>query len=188
MASRAQTYRALIAGVLVLAWFGILADRSHALYTDSASLTGNSIITGSVDLLVSNSQAGSSTTYAAARPGFELHLSPSQTDEHFLLLKNSGSGNVSLGLYAQVAASASSQPVLSATSVELTPVDADGNAVGTPVTATLGSMLATPLDMRTSIASGDAQRFRMRTKLDSTFSGQAVTAQYDLIFNGVQTI
>jgi hypothetical protein len=171
---------------IVLAWFGFVLEGSHALFTDAASLTGNTISTGSVDLLISNSQNASSTVFADTRPGFTYSLNPGDSGEFYFLLKNSGSNGVPMDV--DVSSSVTPEDSMNTmVNVEFTPVDATGISVGAISTASL-SGLTNPIRLSATIPAGGTQRFKMKATLSAVFPEQNHTASFDLLFSGRQHV
>ncbi len=189
MVTWSKIQRPLAVAIVLLIWVGILSDRSFALFSDTATLTDNAILTGTADLQISNSQNGSSTVYADARAGFAMQLNPGATDEHFFLLKNVGADGVPLSLVAQVVTppGASSQELMDDVEVEFIPVDSDGVTQGPSVRSTLSDLITQPLSMGPVVLANKAQRFKMRTRLVPQYSQQSASAQYSLLFTGVQS-
>ena len=87
---------------VLLGWLSFVADGAHALFSDSTTLTSNTLTTGSADILVSNSQSSSSSTYDTTRPGFSLSLVPGVTVEKFFLIKNASASDVDMDIDAYV--------------------------------------------------------------------------------------
>lgn len=173
--------------LIVLLWLGFVTEGSHALFADSAVLAGNTITTGTVDLLVSNTQNGSSSTYADSRPGFPVALAPGQTDEHFFILKNASASSVPLSI-SMIATQAQGDHALpNYIQLEFTPVDSSGAVSGAPVSVLLSTALVQYTNLGVVIEQGKTQRFRVHTLLDTVFGGQGVNVGYDLMFTGTQT-
>ena len=173
---------------VILAWFGLIAEGAHALYTDTANLAGNTISSGSTDLLISNSQSASSTTFAESRAGFSFALSPGQSDEKYFLLKNASTSNMSLDIDVAAGNSAGAADIANAVQIEFTPVDGSGSAVGPSVSRVLAYYLNNRLDLGTSIDRGISQRYKIRASMQDTYVGIAQSLSYDLVFTGTQHV
>jgi len=174
--------------LILLLWLGFVVEGSHALLSDSAALAGNSITTGSADLVVSNSQSPTSTTYADSRPGFPLTLVPGQADEHFFLLKNMSSSNVPLAIDASAVVQDGDSTFPPNISLEFTPVDGSGTPTGAPVTSTLKDLEGQNLNLGTTLAPGQFQRYRLHTTLEIHFAQQGINQTYDLVFTGTENL
>lgn len=172
--------------VIVLAWLGFLTEGSHALFADTAVLTGNSVTTGTADLLISNSQSGSSTVYAPERIGFTFNLVPGQQEDKYFLLKNASAEGVPFDIYLTAIVGDASQGMKEAVKLELQPVDADGLAVGEKFSETLATLAGQQKAIGLIIPEGRAQRIKISTSLASSFYQQASTIPYDLTFTGIQ--
>lgn len=178
--------RLLYSLCLALIWLSFVAEGSHALFSDKSSLTGSIITTGTVDLLVSNSQNGSSTTYADTRPGFSYNLVPGQSDERYILLKNASASDVPMDIDIDTVIKLPITDLAASVNLEFTPVDADGNPTGSPVSGQMNTLVTTRLSSKISIASGATQRFRLKTTLANGYTGQNSSLTYDLFFTGTQ--
>jgi len=178
--------RILYSLLIVLAWLGFVVEGSHALFSDQAALAGNTITTGSVDLLISNSQSSSSTTYADTRPGFAMSLVPGGKDEHYIILKNASTSDVPMDI-TLAANLQTPNPDLSAQVIlDILPVDGTGQPTGQTVTIPLDALQGSQHDLSVSVAKGATQRLLIRTSLQSLYSNQGQSLAYDLTFNGVQ--
>ena len=180
--------RLLYSVLIVLVWLGFVVEGSHALFVGSATLATNTISTGTANLLISNSQNGSSTTYADTRPGFALNLDPGDSDTHYFLLKNTGTGNVGFDITV-AAMSASGLENLSmeqAINLEFTPVDSSGTATGSATTFPMIGLQTSPNQLNVTIPANSVQRFKLKTTLSSSYPNQNQTTGYDLMFVGVQ--
>jgi hypothetical protein len=173
--------------LILMAWFGFVIEGSYALFTDTAGLQTNLITTGSLDLLISNSQSASSTTYADFRPGFTYLLSPGQSEDNYFLLKNTGGSTVPLSI--DVSASLASNTTMS-DMVTLTfyTVDEAGSPVGSGTTATLTALTKSRVSLGATVAPGVAQRFIVKVKLSEGYQSHSQSLQYDLMFTGTQII
>lgn len=172
---------------IVLAWLGFVVEGSHALFNSSAILASNAITTGTAGLEISNSQNGSSTTYASSRPGFALNLNPGESDTHYFFLKNVSSGNTDFDISVNgVEADGASATLEQGVQLEFTPVDSTGNPTGSVVSQPLQSILSSSLQLNVIVPANTVQRFRLKTTLSGTYAGQGDTTGYDLSFTGVQ--
>lgn len=181
--------RILVALLAVLAWLGFVVEGSHALFTDQATLAGNSITTGTTNLLISNSQNASSTVYDKSRPGFALNLSPGEQSEKYFLLKNSSSGDVDFRLSIG-ATNLGSMPIAMGPflSLILMQVDDSGTAIGSPFVTLLSDTLSSSRETPFILPKGSTQRFKLISKLSDTYSTQGDAVSYDLVMTGKQVI
>ena len=177
--------RLLYSLAIVLAWFGFVIEGSHALFSSAANLTGNSIATGTAALLVSNSQAGSSTTFAESRPGFSVNLNPGESDVHYFILKNTGSSGVPMDIGVSASVATPTAPIAPLIALEFTPVDSAGLAQGTPVHTSLDEMV-NPIRLTGTVAANSTQRYMVKVTLDQSYTNQSETVGYDLAFTGIQ--
>lgn len=171
---------------IVLAWLAFAVEGSHALFVDSVALTGNTITSGSADLLISNSQNGSSTTYSVDRPGFSFLLSPGQSEEQYFLLKNASISDVPFDIQFRAVSQVSNSDLKPAIKLEFTPVDSTGIATGSSFGGTLDEILTQEKASGVTIPAGSAQRFKMVVTLLPIYSKQNQTITYDLFFTGLQ--
>ena len=180
----------LAAGLaLAVAWLGFVIQGSHALLSDTAVLTGNSIASGNVDLQVSNSQNGSSTLFADSRAGFSETLLPGQSGDNYLFLKNATASDVPLDIDMSVSGlQDGGQGLASKATLALTPVDASGLSTGPPVTADIAALASGHMPLGMTIASQKAQRFRLSAALSASAGQQGASLSYDLVFTGTQHI
>jgi predicted ribosomally synthesized peptide with SipW-like signal peptide len=187
---RTTSLRRLACGLaVVLVWLGFVVGGSHALFSDAVTLSSNSITTGTVDLLISNSQAASSTTFADSRPGFADMLSPGMSADHYLILKNSSAAGVTMEIDMSVPSGGLDADLSSALTLQFLPVDSTGVANGTPVQATLSQLASTPLHLQgITLPSGASQRVKVNTLLSYGYSHQNSSQNYDLVFTGTQRI
>lgn len=171
---------------IVLAWLGFVIEGSFALFSDGAVLAGNTLTTGTSDLMISNSQNSTSTIYDESRPGFSYRLNPGESAEKFFILKNVTESGPALdiGVFAQVPSVV--PELMNATRFEFVPVDGEGVATGTAVNASLTQLTSGSLNLGASVLAGSTQRFKMKTLLDSGYSQQNVSLSYDLYFTGLQ--
>jgi hypothetical protein len=172
-------------------WVGLIAMESQAVFSDQVNLTGNSISTGSVNLLISNSQNPNSTTFEKAREGFSFDLLPGQSAEKYFLLKNASAyeSNFEIGVgiaIKQISSDDLAQYVL----LEITPVDGEGNVVeGQVVYANLENLKTNPFPtLGPLIPKGGVQRYRLKTTMSESYQVPQVGVTYDLIFEGVQKV
>lgn len=172
--------------VLAVAWFGMVTQSGHALFSDTATLTDNMVTTGSVDLQVSNSQSGSSTLFADARMGFEYTLNPGESAEKYFLLKNISTSSLSLDIavsVAQYSGDASFSPMLQ---LEFTPVDSTGVETGPAKVTTLAAMVSAPVSLGVKVEGGKTQRFKLKTILAAEYASPQQSVTYQLVFTGTQ--
>lgn len=183
-----QRHRRLVCGlVLVLAWAGFVIDGSHALFTDSATLAGNSITSGSTDLLISNSQNGGSNLFAETRPGFSHKISPAHSDENYIFLKNSSPSEISLDIDVSIAnPSITNSEITRFTTITIVAVDANGESSGTPVGSSMNALMTVHAPLGVSIPPGGTQRLRLMVGFAPELTVQNQTMTYDLVFTGTQ--
>ncbi len=188
MSQHPRRQRFTLALVALLLWFGLAVEGSQALFTDQAMLTGSALTTGSTNLLISNSQNPSSTTYEETRPGFPVDLVPGESMEKFFLLKNVSSGPVTL--VTRISANLVNAPadLASALTLEVVPVNADGEATEAPVSSSLTALAQNPVLMSGTILPNATQRYRLTYTLSPSYSAQAQAGGFDLIFTGQQQI
>jgi len=171
---------------IVLAWFGFVIEGSHALFSSAATLSGSTISTGNASLLISNSQAASSTTFADTRPGFSVNLNPGESDSHYFILKNTGTSGVPMDVSVTGAVTTDAlAPITTMIALEFTPVDGTGVAQGPSVRAILNSMVA-PVRLTTTIPANATQRYMVKATLDPAYGLQGQSVSYDLAFTGIQ--
>lgn len=186
---RSLSRRLMFSVMIIVAWFGLIAEGAHALITDTATLTGNSISTGSTDLQISNSQSGSSTTFADSRTGFSYFLNPGETGESYFLLKNASSSNTMLDIDVTAGNAGDSSPdLISAILVELTPVDSAGVATGVPISRQLQEYIAGHINLGATIDKGKTQRFKAKIILSPLVNLANQSINYDLVFTGTQHV
>ena len=182
------TRRRLVCSLaIVLVWLGFIVEGSHALLTDAATLTANTINTGSVDLLISNSQAATTTTYADSRVGFTDLLAPGMSAERFIFLKNASGSGVSLDVSVGATTTVQDSDLSSLLTLTFQPVDSVGANSGTSTTLALHELNQHIFALTGStIASSSAQRFKIITHLAPEYAKQNTSVSYDLNFNGTQ--
>lgn len=174
--------------VVLLLWMSFVVDGAHAYFTDSVGLTGNTISTGSADLLISNSQNASSTTYDDTRPGFAFSLTPGETQEKYFLLKNASSANVPFDISVLASAVTGSEQLRSNVDINIFPVDDTGASSGQGIQASLDELLNSQSQIITTIAKGATQRFKLLVHLGFGQNEQDASLGYDLVFNGTQRV
>lgn len=174
--------------LVIIAWFGLIAEGAHALYADTATLAANSISSGSTDLQVSNSQSASSTSYADSRTGFSFALNPGESDEKYFFLKNVSTSNTLLDIDVAAGNASGVSDIVDAVAIEFTPVDSTGSPVGQPVTCSLGYYLANHVGLGVSIDKGGVQRFKVRASLKQLYATPGQSVSYDLVFTGTQHV
>lgn len=189
MTSRKLPKRLFIGVCLALAWFSVAVQSSNALFNDSVTLTGNTITTGTVDLLISNSQNSSSTIYSDTRTGFSLVMSPGESQERYIILKNASNSTLAMDIDVQaMIQSGTIGDIFQNVQIEFLPVDSTGLAMGNSVNGTINSISNQRLRLGISIPQDSTQRFRIRTSLNANYNQQNQNASYDLIFYGTQTV
>jgi hypothetical protein len=181
-----RTRRLLYGLGLVLVWLGFVTEGSYSLFSDTATLASNTLTTGSIDLQVSNSQAGSSTTYSDSRPGFTHPVGPGQESVHYFLLKNQSPSDIPLDLLVMTSLYGESQMVADSVELSFTPVNADGDSIGSEVRTKLGDIVRVPESLGVTVAKGVAQRFRFAVVLSPGYTQQNQSVNYDLVFIGNQ--
>lgn len=183
--SRSQAKRVLVSLLLILVWLSFITQGSHALLTANATLEGNTITTGTAELQISNSQAGSSTVYATARPGFNYSLSPGESESKYIILRNIGASSVPLDITVASNYSGQTSPASSGVKIDFMPVDSEGDSVG--AIQSIG-LTGAPRSLGVTIPPGGTQRIRITTSLDREVSSQAYSVVYNLIFYGTQHV
>lgn len=174
--------------LIVLAWLSLVAEGSHSLFVDTATLTGSTVTTGTAGLLISNSQNASSTIFAESRPGFSFSLVPGQSDDKFFLLKNSSASPLALDIIASASLPEGAPDLSKSILIELTPVTDDGIQAGSPVKMVLNDLTTNPIALNASISQGDTQRFRIRAFLMPAYAGQGDNLSFDMVFTGTQHV
>jgi hypothetical protein len=157
--------------------------------SDSVTLTGISISTGTVNLEISNSQNSSSTLYADTRPGYSVSLSPDSISENYFFLRNSSSSAITFDIYAK-AINLTGDVTTMENSLQLVflPVDGSGNATGAGVTTSLAALRTQAVPLNVGVVSGTTQRFKMTLSANAGFSQVIKTVGYDLELTGVQHV
>lgn len=180
----------LIVASGTLMWLGLIVSSSFAALSDSATLTGNSVTVGSANLLISNSQASSSTLYEKSREGFSFNLVPGQKSEKYFLLKNTSNGEVPLSVVMSASLTQPNVHLESAVTVEVAPVDSEGNLLADA--SFQGSTLKVLKDGQVQldgiIPKGGFQRYRMRVSVNPGLSTPDLNIGYDLVFTGHQQV
>jgi hypothetical protein len=179
--------RLLYSLLIVLAWLGFLVEGSHALFTASATLTGNTINTGTVELQISNAQSNAGTAaFAASQPGFAYNLNPGSSDTRYFYLKNNSQSDVPMDITSIANAQVNNQEFFNAMTMEFAPVDEASTPTGTPVVVTMSSLTGGQAPLGVTIPKGATQRVRLKTSLSSSYSRQNQSFSYDLTFYGAQ--
>ena len=190
MKNRSRKTWVLLAALLVL-WLSYTVQGSRALLSASASLTSNTISTGSANLLVSNSQNSSSTIYDTERPGFSFQINPGESVDKFFLLKNASVADVPLEVAVSVPpAMLGSGMFPDSLSIEIVPVDADGQPIQDAVTArsSLADLMLKPQILDGEIAHSATKRYRLRTILSQNYDTPNSSVSYDLVLTGTQKL
>ncbi|HSI20830.1 MAG TPA: hypothetical protein VLA04_04000 [Verrucomicrobiae bacterium] len=182
------TYRVFLALLAAALWLGFLVEGSHALYTDQVQLTGNSVVSGTANLLISNSQNPSSSLFEKSRAGFTSDLSPGESFEKFFFLKNASDGNVDFKIYITTAIPGGSTPLTSAIFLSFVEVDSEGNPIGQEFRTSVSAGQSMVQDSGFVVPKGSTHRYRLATSLDSTYAQQGQAGQYDIIFTGNQVL
>jgi hypothetical protein len=180
--------RRLLMGLLVaLLWLGFIVDGSQALYSKQIRLNGNTVTTGTSDLLISNSQNASSTIYEQTRPGFALSLVPGQSADRFFLVKNASQGLVDFRLYSSaVIHSDSTGNLTQNVALTFTEVDSDGVAIGQPFTVSMTELANNIRITPFTVVKGEVKRFRLTTHLSPGVTTENAVLNYDLVIEGSQ--
>jgi predicted ribosomally synthesized peptide with SipW-like signal peptide len=178
---------ALLATML---WLGFVVDGTHALFSDQVQLTGNTISSGTADLLISNSQNSSSTIFEDTRPGFALDLSPGGSQEKYFLLKNSNESSVDLRISLDADLIGNDPTgMVGYISFAFIEVDGSGTPIGQGVTTTLPALLQSgQVSSDFVVPQGQTRRFRMTTTMDAAYTEQSAGISYDLRFIGTQLL
>jgi hypothetical protein len=174
--------------LILMLWLGFVVDGSHALLADSVTLTGNTIITGSADLQISNSQSSSSTTYADSRPGFPMILVPGQGDDHYIFLKNVTGTAVPLSIDVATILQDGDATLPQAVDITFIPVDGTGTPNGKPAVSNLSLLSTQHLGLGLSIDPGQIQRIKVHTVLNPEYTISGKNSSYDLVFTGTQNL
>lgn len=170
--------------LILLLWLGFVVDGTHALFSSSAVLAGNTINSGTASLLVSNSQNGSSTLFDAERPGFDFTLVPGETDQRYFFLKNVSTGIVDfdLGVSAQVSSGVN---FANRVDIGFYPVDDNGTATMAGYSATLAEISANTATGLV-LPSDSTQRYILRVTLHREVTDQGAELSFGLTFTGTQ--
>ena len=176
----------LMALCVLLTWLSFVVDGAHALFVDSTALTGNVITTGSVNILVSNSQNPSSTVYDETRPGFSWSLIPGVFVDKYFLIKNTSPSNIEMDIDAFIVTSDIDPALNNLVDISIVQVDATGVETGEAMESTLGELRDHHSVIFGSIPQGEYRRFKMSVRLNSSYTGQGDSATYDLILTGTQ--
>jgi hypothetical protein len=179
-----RVFFALLAAIL---WAGFVVDGSHALFADQVTLTGNSIVSGTANLLLSNSQNPSSTVFDKSRAGFALNLSPGQDGEKYFLLKNSSDGDIDFKVsLSAVLTEDPSHDLSMHTRLVFNEIGADGLPTEVATTATLYSLSTSAQETPFIVPKGTTKRYLVTTHLDEAYQTQGQSLTYDLILIGTQ--
>jgi hypothetical protein len=115
-------------------------------------------------------------------------MHPGKVEDRYFHLKNTGTAEVPLGIDMRVGEQDLPNGFAGLVSLEVTPVDSAGTPEGSPVIATMDQALKGPILLQSIIPHGDAQRYLLRTILDSKLTASVGTATYDLMFTGTQVL
>lgn len=179
----------VLALLAVLLWLGFLVDGSYALFSDQVSLTGNSVVSGTTNLLISNSQNPTSTIFEKTREGFDLDLSPGESADRYFLLKNTGSANVTFKLsFGTSVPTGGPNTISAATDLRIVEVDSEGVPVGSDVAFNVWAYNNSFMETQMLVPKGVAKRYRLTTSLSSSFNQQGEALNYDLIVKGLQVL
>ncbi len=162
---------------------------AHALFYDQVALTSNTISTGTANLLISNSQSGSSTIYDKQRPGFDLVMNPGQVVDRYFLLKNASPSDVVFDIYAHVSVNSGTSSLIEAISFEFMPVDSEGVPIpgAENTSVALDRLTRDQVQLNSPpIAKGAVQRYRLRQSVSGFFGGQGEATSFDLQLVGRQ--
>jgi len=177
--------------LIVLVWLGFVISGSHALLSESASLTGNTLTIGSAGLLISNSQSPNPSVFDASAPGFSLPLNPGDTEDRFFTLKNTSSARIALNIDMSLSINGQNQlPIASNATLDVVPVDNSGNPLpdSTGAGGTLQALSGSHVNISGFIPEGGTQRYRLRTMVDASESDPHDSITYDLILTGTQRV
>lgn len=189
MHTRRLSRRLFLALLVAVLWLGFLVEGSHALFTDQVSLTGNSISSGTTNLLISNSQNPTSTIFEKSRAGFAASLSPGEVSQKYFLLKNSSDSDTDFKIGITALLNTEDPHGLTEhTKLVFDEIGADGNPTGNRALVYLASLRNAPLDTPFVIPKGTTHRFLVSTSLDPEYTTQGESIGYDLIFTGTQLI
>lgn len=174
--------------LVVMLWLSFVVEGAHALFQDTASLTGTTLTTGTVGLLISNSQNPSSTIYEHSRPGFSAAINPGESVERYFLLKNASQADIPLNIDGVAALQVGNQQITTATRVAVVPVDETGLPTGESTPLTISNANGPHSAIFATIPQGGTQRFKLITSLDAAYDGQNQTIAYDLLLTGTQKV
>jgi hypothetical protein len=184
--------RILFATLGVIAWTTLTAGGTRALLSDAATLTNNGLTTGSANLLISNSQASSSTTYEKVREGFSYTLNPGESVSRYFFLKNTSTSEIMLDTSVQAAITSGQSAMNDAIKIAFYAVDATGGTIGAEgpvIEASLTALQQQRLDLPgPAVGRGATQRYKMVISLAASVSSANQAVSYDLVFNGVQSL
>jgi len=177
--------------LIVLVWLGFVISGSHALLNASASLTGNTLTTGSAGLLISNAQDPNPSLFDASVNGFSLSENPGDIQDHYFTLKNASSAGIALNIDMTVATSEQQLPLAAMVTLDVVPVDDSGDPLpnATAAGGTLNALgIGSHVKLSGFIPENSTQRYRLRTMVaqEDTQPNESIT--YDLIFTGTQRI
>lgn len=181
--------RNVIAAIaVVLLWLSFVVTGSHALLTDTATLSGNTLTVGSVGLLISNSQNPSSTIYEESREGFSFEVTPGQAVDRFFLLKNNSTSESTFDIDFMPVITHQGPDLMGQVTLSVVPVDGEGVQLSdaTVVGGTLGALAQRHSVVHGTIARGQVQRYRLRTQLAPGYGQSQQSVSYDIVFTGTQ--
>ncbi len=172
--------------LIVLLWLGFVVDGTHALFSASATLAGSTINSGSANLLVSNSQNGSSSLFETTRPGFSFTLVPGETDQRYIFLKNVATGVVDFDL-SLTASVKDGTNIGDKVTIGIFPVDDTGLATQAGYTGTIADLQAAR-GTGLILPSDSTQRYVLKVTLSPSVTEQNQSMVFDLTFTGTQHI
>ena len=172
--------------LLVLVWLGFITEGSHALLSSSATLAGNTLTTGSTNLLISSAQDPANDLFALSRPGFVLTGVPGISDTHYLTLKNNSPSKSALDIDLMATPQDLPQDLMIDTSFTFTTVSPDGVPIGTPVVTSMISIMNQHGSLKLTIPADAQQRIKMETAVSPQHSKAGEIGSFDLAFTGVQ--
>jgi hypothetical protein len=174
--------------IVVLVWLGFVVEGSHALFVSAATLTGNTITTGTAGLLVSNSQNPTTTLYADTRPGFSFNGVPGGSDTKFFFLKNNSSSTVSLDIDASAIVTDLTSDIPSSAYITFGALDSTGALMGQSIRVSLATLANEHVSLNTVIGPGAVQRYQMELTMDHAYASQGKVVNFDLVFTGTQHV
>jgi hypothetical protein len=180
--------RLFFALLAVMLWLGFVVDGSHALFSDSVRLVGNTLTTGTTNLLISNSQNPTSTVFDKERAGFAMALNPGESVGKFFLIKNANDGGVNFQLFLNSALASGDTSMPLYVTVTLQEVDHDGVGVGPTAQFNLENLMHNYLELPFVVQTGEVKRFQIITKLEGAYSTQNTSIAYALNFSGTQKL